>query len=54
MRYFGFRPVIAINRFDSDTAAELDLLIKHCELRNVKVALNEAWAEGETALSILL
>jgi formate--tetrahydrofolate ligase len=46
MRYFGFRPVIAINRFDSDTAAELDLLIKHCELRNVKVALNEAWAEG--------
>jgi len=46
MRYFGFRPVIAINRFDSDTAAELDLLIKHCESRNVKVALNEAWAEG--------
>lgn len=46
MRFFGFRPVIAINRFDSDTTAELDLLSKHCEVRNVKVALNEAWAEG--------
>jgi formate--tetrahydrofolate ligase len=46
MRYFGFRPVIAINKFDSDTPAELDLLSKHCETRNLKVALNEAWSEG--------
>ncbi len=46
MRYFGFRPVIAINRFDSDTSAELDLLVKHCIMRNVKVAINEAWSKG--------
>ena len=46
MRYFGFRPVIAINRFDFDTAAELDLLVKHCTMRNVKVAVNEAWSKG--------
>jgi len=46
MRYFGFRPVIAINRFDSDTTAEIDLLIKHCEMRSVKVAVNEAWSKG--------
>src|SRR5450759_2737023 len=31
MKFYGFRPVIAINRFDSDTMAELDLLIKHCD-----------------------
>lgn len=46
MRYFGFRPVIALNRFDSDTNEEIDLLIKHCEMRNVKVAVNEAWSKG--------
>jgi formate--tetrahydrofolate ligase len=46
MKYFGFNPIIAINRFDSDTDAELDLLIKHCKSQNVKVAINEAWAKG--------
>ena len=46
MRYFGFRPVIAINRFDSDTKSEIDILIKHCQMRNVKVALNESWSKG--------
>jgi formate--tetrahydrofolate ligase len=46
MRYFGFRPVIAINRFDSDTSSELQLLIKHCELQEVNVAVNESWAKG--------
>lgn len=46
MRYFGFRPVIAINRFDSDTDDELDLLARHCTMRNVKVAVNEAWSKG--------
>lgn len=46
MKYFGFNPVIAINRFDSDTDAELDLLVRHCKSQNVKVAVNEAWAKG--------
>jgi len=46
MKYFGFRPVIAINRFDTDTKAELDLLTSHCTLRNVRVSLNEAWSKG--------
>lgn len=46
MRYFGFRPVIAINRFESDTMSELELLTRHCELQEVKVAVNEAWARG--------
>jgi formate--tetrahydrofolate ligase len=46
MRFFGFNPVIAINRFDSDSEAEIALLIKHCETQKVVVALNEAWAKG--------
>ncbi|MFZ2338693.1 MAG: formate--tetrahydrofolate ligase [Bacteroidales bacterium] len=46
MRYFGFRPVIAINRFDSDTDAELELLKKHCTMMNLKVSVNESWAKG--------
>ena len=46
MKFYGFRPVIAINRFDSDTMAELDLLIKHCEAQKVVVAINESWLKG--------
>ncbi|MDX9930681.1 MAG: formate--tetrahydrofolate ligase [Bacteroidales bacterium] len=46
MKYFGFNPVIAVNRFDSDTQEELDLLVGHCRSQNVKVSVNEAWAKG--------
>jgi formate--tetrahydrofolate ligase len=46
MKYFGFSPVIAINRFDSDTAEEIDLLVKHCKTQNMNVAVNESWAKG--------
>ncbi len=46
MKYFGFNPIVAVNRFDSDTDEELDLLVKHCKSQNVKVSINEAWAKG--------
>ena len=46
MKFYGFRPVVALNRFDSDTIAEIDLLMKHCESQNVAVALNESWSKG--------
>ncbi len=46
MRYYGFNPVVSINRFDSDTMAEIELLIEHCKTHNVLVALNEAWSKG--------
>ena len=53
MKYFGFNPVIAVNRFDSDTREELDLLVQHCKSQNVKVSVNEAWAKGgEGALEL--
>jgi formate--tetrahydrofolate ligase len=46
MRYYGFNPVISINKFDTDTEAEIDLLKGHCNSQNVLVALNEAWSKG--------
>jgi formate--tetrahydrofolate ligase len=46
MRYYGFNPVISINKFDSDTEAEIDLLRDHCREINVRVALNESWLKG--------
>jgi formate--tetrahydrofolate ligase len=46
MKYFGFRPVVAINRFISDTATELNLLMQHCTSRHIKVAINESWEKG--------
>lgn len=53
MKYFGFKPIVSINRFDSDTEAELDLLFKYYKEQNVKIAVNEGWAKGgEGALDL--
>jgi formate--tetrahydrofolate ligase len=46
MKFYGFRPVIAVNRFDSDTLAEIELLMQHCEAQRVAVSLNESWSKG--------
>ncbi|MGE0089156.1 MAG: formate--tetrahydrofolate ligase [Bacteroidales bacterium] len=46
MSYYGFKPVVAINKFDSDTAAEIEVLKKHCDAMGITVALNDAWAKG--------
>ncbi|OFX87805.1 MAG: formate--tetrahydrofolate ligase [Bacteroidetes bacterium GWF2_33_16] len=46
MSYYGFKPVVAINKFDSDTVAEIELLKKHCDTLGITVALNDAWAKG--------
>lgn len=46
MHYYGFRPVVAINRFDTDTDAEIALVKTYCEEHNVRVAVNTAWADG--------
>ncbi|OFX21794.1 MAG: hypothetical protein A2041_14075 [Bacteroidetes bacterium GWA2_31_9b] len=46
MSYYGFKPVVAINKFDSDTTAEIELAQKHCESLGITVALNDAWAKG--------
>lgn len=46
MQIFGFKPVIAINRFPSDTQAEVDLLKQHCSEMGVDVAVSDGWEKG--------
>ncbi|QEK13086.1 formate--tetrahydrofolate ligase [Crassaminicella thermophila] len=46
VRKFGLPVMVAVNRFVTDTEAEIQLLIKKCEEAGVEVALNEVWAKG--------
>ncbi|HRS21765.1 MAG TPA: formate--tetrahydrofolate ligase [Clostridia bacterium] len=46
IRKFGLPVMVAVNRFVSDTEAEIELLIKKCKVYGVEVALNECWAKG--------
>ena len=43
---FGVNVVVAINRFDSDTDAELDALRAICEAKGADFALSEVFAKG--------
>jgi len=46
IRKFGLPLVVAINRFPTDTEAELDLVAKICQKIGVPWALSEVWAKG--------
>ncbi|NLC43636.1 MAG: formate--tetrahydrofolate ligase, partial [Clostridiales bacterium] len=43
---FGLPAVVAINRFPTDTEAELRLVEEKCRQLGVRVALSEVWAKG--------
>ena len=43
---FGLPAVVAINRFDSDTEAELQRIREACGRFGVRVALSEVWGKG--------
>ncbi len=43
---FGLPAVVAINRFPTDTEAELKLIENKCRALGVNVALSEVWAKG--------
>ncbi len=50
---FGLPCVVAINRFPTDTEAELALIAEECEKLGVNVRLSEVWAKGgEGALEL--
>ena len=50
---YGLPCVVAINRFPTDTEAELELIAKECERVGVNVRLSEVWAKGgEGALEL--
>jgi formate--tetrahydrofolate ligase len=43
---FGLPAVVAINRFPTDTGAELDLIAARCKALGANVALSEVWEKG--------
>ncbi len=43
---FGLPVVVAINKFPTDTDAELDLVREKCKALGVNVALSDVWANG--------
>lgn len=46
IRKFGLPVLVAVNRFVSDTEAEISALIEKCKVYGVEVALNECWEKG--------
>jgi formate--tetrahydrofolate ligase len=46
MHKFGMPVVVALNRFPTDTDAELDLCKKHCDKKGVRSAHSRVFAEG--------
>ncbi|MEK5483173.1 formate--tetrahydrofolate ligase [Viridibacillus sp. FSL R5-0888] len=46
IRNFGVEPIIALNRFITDTEEELSAILNWCRENNVKIALTNVWEEG--------
>ena len=45
-KVYGLPAVVAINRFESDTGAELERIRSACAAYGVRVALSEVWGKG--------
>lgn len=43
---FGLKALVAINRFPTDSQAEIDALLALCKTKNIAVSLSEVWAKG--------
>jgi len=53
IKYYGITPVIAINKFSTDTAAEIAIIKAKAKELNVKVSLVESWEKwGEGAVEL--
>ena len=46
VRRFGLEPIIALNRFATDTDAELEFVREFCKANNVRFALSDVFAKG--------
>lgn len=44
--YFGIRPIVAINRFSTDTDAEVESVKEYVESLGFKASITEVWAKG--------
>ncbi len=46
VRNVGLEPIVAINRFPTDSEEEIEVLSRFCSCAGVKWALSEVWAKG--------
>jgi formate--tetrahydrofolate ligase len=46
IKKFNVEPIVAINRFVSDTEEEIRFIEEYCEKLGVQVALSDVWAKG--------
>lgn len=46
VRHFGVEPVVALNRFITDTEAEIAEITKWCNDQHIKIARTNVWEEG--------
>ena len=46
LKKFGFTPVVTLNRFVSDTDAEIDYVRSFCAEQGCKMTVSEVWAKG--------
>lgn len=46
LKSFGLPIVISLNRFASDSDAELEVLMEHCDCEGLPVVLSEGWEKG--------
>ncbi|AMQ05837.1 formate--tetrahydrofolate ligase [Sporosarcina psychrophila] len=46
IRAFGVQPVVALNKFITDTGAELEVIFEWCEENEISVALTDVWERG--------
>ena len=46
VRLLGMEPVVAINHFHDDTPAELDQIVRFCELQGVQAVVADHYTEG--------
>jgi formate--tetrahydrofolate ligase len=46
IKLFGVTPIIAINKFKSDTKEEIQMIKDLAKIKNVRVAIANVWAKG--------
>ncbi len=46
IKQFSLAPVVAVNRFLTDTQAELDFIAEFCKKKNIPVSIIDVWGKG--------
>ncbi|WP_296620657.1 formate--tetrahydrofolate ligase [Marivirga sp.] len=46
VKKFGITPIIAINKFNTDSKEEVDAVLEFAQLKNIQAAATDVWADG--------